>query len=62
MKMREVKKQALKKGVNLGKMTKTELVRNIQIKEGHTPCFQTGAFGTCVQLDCCWMAECGKSG
>lgn len=61
MKMQEVKKVAMDKGIKTGKMTKAELIRTIQTTEGNQPCFQTSAYDTCSQLGCCWRPECMNS-
>ncbi|NOQ67409.1 MAG: SAP domain-containing protein [Desulfobacterales bacterium] len=44
-------------GIQAGKMKKTDLVRTIQMAEGNSPCFQTGAT-SCDQENCCWRSDC----
>jgi hypothetical protein len=58
MKMQEIKKMATAMGITLGKMKKTDLIRAIQSAEGNSPCFQTEAYDTCGQKDCCWHDDC----
>lgn len=58
MKIQEVKKMAIDKGIKAGKMKKAELIRTIQTKEGNIPCYQTSAFDLCAQTGCCWRNEC----
>ena len=61
MKMQEVKEMAAKIGVKAGRKTKTDLIRTIQESEGNIPCFQTVAFSSCFEEDCCWRPECSTS-
>lgn len=60
MNMREVKERAARMGMKAGKKPKTELIRMIQKSEGNTPCFQTGAFSSCGEMDCCWRPDCSS--
>ena len=41
MKIQDIKNIAMKKGVNAGKMKKTDLIRAIQVAEGNNACFAT---------------------
>ncbi len=52
----EVKEKAKSLGINVGKMKKTELIRTIQEREGHTPCFGTSN-GNCPYTDCCFIED-----
>lgn len=61
MKMQEVKKVAMDKGIKAGKLTKAELIRTIQAAEGNLPCFQTSAIDSCAQKGCCWRPDCTNS-
>ncbi len=56
MKILEIKKIAKKMGIAPKKMKKTELIRAIQVKEGHTPCYKTKT--ECGQMDCIWRKDC----
>jgi hypothetical protein len=60
MTVKEIKKKAKEMGINSGKMLKTDLIREIQGKEGNTPCYQTGVVA-CSQTGCCWFGDCQKS-
>ncbi|MBU3983863.1 MAG: hypothetical protein KJ985_10425, partial [Proteobacteria bacterium] len=44
---------------NGAKMLKMDLIRAIQVKEGNTPCFQSGVTA-CPQTGCCWWGDCQK--
>jgi hypothetical protein len=56
MKMQEVRKVAMFWGVDakIGRF-KEEIIRDIQLKEGNSPCF--GTKETCDN-DCLWKADC----
>ncbi|MDP3479609.1 MAG: hypothetical protein Q8R88_07540 [Desulfoprunum sp.] len=58
MNMQEVKEKATRVGVKPGKKSKAELIRNIQETEGNIPCFQTEAFSSCFEEECCWRPDC----
>ncbi|HLA26374.1 MAG TPA: hypothetical protein VJZ49_00605 [Syntrophales bacterium] len=57
MKMGEIKEIAKKRGISfkIG-FSKQYLIREIQIREGYTPCFQTRS--ACEQKDCLWFGDC----
>jgi hypothetical protein len=57
MKMQEVKIIAQKWGIpfKVG-LSKAELIRTIQKKEGYTDCFQTNDF--CEEEACLWRDDC----
>jgi len=57
MKMTDIQKKAKALGMTPGKMSKTELVRSIQEREGNFACFQT-AKDSCDQSGCCWRKDC----
>jgi len=57
MNMTELKEKAKQLGVQAGKMTKGDLIRTIQKKEGNFPCFET-AKDYCDQLKCAWRKAC----
>jgi hypothetical protein len=46
-------------GIDPKKKNKAALIKAIQTKEGHTPCFKT-AGSRCDQQDCCWHNDCMK--
>jgi hypothetical protein len=57
MKMQEIRIMAKKLGVNSFGKTKTELIREIQRKEGYFDCFKTAVDG-CDQLECLFRSPC----
>ena len=57
MKIQEVKEKAKTLGLETFGMKKDDLIRNLQSKEGNTPCFQTGIY-SCDQFNCCWRSDC----
>jgi len=58
MKVDEIKAIARQKQVKVGKLTKTELVRAIQLEEGNSPCFNSKNSQTCGQVSCLWRQHC----
>lgn len=46
-------------GIDPKKKKKADLIKAIQTKEGHIPCFKT-AGNSCDQEDCCWRSDCLK--
>lgn len=59
MKMQKIREIAKKKGVEAGKMGKTELIRAIQRAEGNKDCFAGENASGCDQVNCLWRADCG---
>ncbi|HEG43614.1 MAG TPA: SAP domain-containing protein [Phycisphaerales bacterium] len=57
--MPELKARANELGITPGKLNKTELIREIQIAEGFTPCYGT-ADGQCENTECCFVSDCNK--
>ena len=47
-----------KKGVNVYRMGKTDLIRLIQKTEGNSSCYKGDFATSCSQSDCCWFKEC----
>lgn len=45
-------------GLKTGRISKINLVRNIQRSEGNFDCFATAFDGVCEQKDCMWQEEC----
>ena len=41
---------------NHSRLTKADLIRAIQAKEGNSPCYQT--IYDCWQFDCVWRPDC----
>jgi hypothetical protein len=57
MKMAEVKEIARKWDVStrVGR-TKKDIIQDIQVKEGFSPCF--GTRDVCEELNCLWIEDC----
>ena len=54
MHMQAIRDVARGRGMKTGRLTKVELVREIQRTEGNAECFATASSGTCEQLACLW--------
>ncbi len=57
MKMQDVRAMAKSLGINSFGKNKTELIREIQRKEGNFDCYGT-AVDNCDQKDCCFYDSC----
>lgn len=57
MRMDAIQEMAEKMSIDSGSMDKKELIRNIQEREGNTPCFKTNR-SPCRQYDCLWRLDC----
>jgi hypothetical protein len=60
MKMSEIRMIAMAQGIQPKKLTKTALVKAIQINEGNFDCFGTATAGICDQTGCIWNEDCLK--
>lgn len=58
MKLEQVRSIAKSRGLHPGKLSKTELVKSIQIQEGNFDCFATAYDGECDQTGCSWREDC----
>ncbi|OHB31457.1 MAG: SAP domain-containing protein [Desulfuromonadaceae bacterium GWC2_58_13] len=58
MRLIEINNIAREKGLRPGRMKKDELIRAIQVREQHTPCFAAGMLGRCPHADCLWREDC----
>ena len=57
MKLQQIKEIAKTWGVDTkAGRTKQDIIRDIQIGEGNSPCFHTK--DTCDENDCLWMKDC----
>jgi hypothetical protein len=59
MKMQEIREIAKKLGVNIkvGR-SKNDIIRDIQVKEGYSPCYRTK---DACENDCLWKSDCLSS-
>jgi hypothetical protein len=58
MDMLKIIDRARKKDIEPATMNKTELIRAIQIAEGHSECFATKHITGCEEIDCSWRGDC----
>lgn len=58
MKMDEIKVIARQHQIKVGKATKSDLVRLIQLAEGNSPCFDSNSSKECGQNSCLWRKDC----
>lgn len=58
MKLRDIRPIA--RGLNLKTtgLSKSELIHQIQRKEGNFDCYATASLGICDQPECLWRADC----
>lgn len=58
MRLSEIEKKAKRIGLtDTWKYNKKELIKEIQLKEGNSPCFASRK-NRCEQSVCCWREEC----
>ena len=59
MKMQDVRMIAKDMGVDarIGR-SKRDIIRDIQVREGNSPCFRTEMQDQCGQTNCLWKADC----
>jgi hypothetical protein len=60
MKIPEIREIAKRKGIEPGKLKKTELIRSIQKAEGYSDCYTTPLVHECNQVNCFWREDCMK--
>jgi hypothetical protein len=59
MKEKQIKEIAISKGITVGTMKKTELIRAIQRQEGNQECFGGSEQAEkCGQMQCLWRKDC----
>ena len=58
MKIQEIRNIAKERGLKVGKMNKTEIIRSIQRAEGNDDCFGTEHVDICGQTNCLWREDC----
>lgn len=58
MKMQQILDIARRRGLQPGRLGKTELVRAIQRAEGNFDCYATAYDGVCDQYQCLWREDC----
>ncbi|MCX6554547.1 MAG: Rho termination factor N-terminal domain-containing protein [Candidatus Aminicenantes bacterium] len=60
MKVTEIRKYAREKGVDPGRMRKTELIRAIQAAENNPTCYKSERKYNCPESNCLWEEDCKK--
>lgn len=58
MQMQQIRTIAKEHGIKAGKITKANLIREIQQVEGNHVCFATPASNACEQMACLWRKDC----
>jgi hypothetical protein len=58
MTIAEIRGIAQSHGIKADNLFKTELIRNIQIKERNFDCYARSYDGVCDQSGCCWREDC----
>lgn len=58
MKLEDVRGIAKSRGVHPGKLSKINLIKILQRKEGNFDCFATAFSGECDQTGCLWREDC----
>lgn len=58
MKLEQLRGIAKSRGIHPGRLSKTELVKSIQMQEGDFDCFATAYGGECDQAGCSWREDC----
>jgi ribulose kinase len=54
MKIAEVRSIAKSHGILPGKLSKSELIKSIQVNEGNFDCYASAYGGECDQANCVW--------
>lgn len=58
MLLKEIREIARDRGIKGGKMSKEQLIKQIQRDEGNFDCFGTALDGFCDQCGCSWREDC----
>jgi len=58
MNLQEIRRLARNQGLMPKKLSKLDLVRQIQRNEGNFDCFATAYDGVCDQYACLWRKDC----
>jgi len=58
MNMKHLRQFASSLNVESGKLSKTELIKKIQLAEGNFDCYGSAVDGKCDQMDCAWRDDC----
>lgn len=58
MNMKTIRHLAKTLKVDTGQLSKTDLIKKIQLAEGNFDCYGSASNGDCDQLDCTWRNDC----
>lgn len=58
MNMQDIRERAKDFGIKTGRMSKVNLIKEIQLSEGNFSCFASAVDGVCDQMACLWREEC----
>jgi len=58
MNVQEIRELAKDLGIKTSRLSKIELVRSIQLREGNFDCFASAASCECDQMECAWRDDC----
>ncbi len=58
MQIQEIRSIAKSLGVKTSRLSKVDLIRQIQIAEGNFECFATAHEGNCNRQNCVWRDDC----
>ncbi len=58
MQIQDIRTKAKEIGIKTAKLTKMNLILEIQRAEGNFGCFATALQGECDQAACCWRTDC----
>jgi hypothetical protein len=58
MKIEEIRSIAKSHHIKPAHLSKIELVKSIQKKQGNFDCFASASSGECDQYDCMWRGDC----
>lgn len=58
MNMKTIRQKAKTLQVDTHQLSKTDLIRKIQLAEGNFACYGSASSGECDQLECAWRNDC----
>jgi len=58
MNMKTIRNLAKNLKVETSQLSKTDLIRKIQLAEGNFDCYGSASGGVCDQSDCAWRNDC----
>ena len=58
MNMQDIRERAKDFGIKTARMSKVNLIKEIQLSEGNFSCFASAVDGVCDQTACLWREEC----